>query len=57
MREAYRLNKNILLAQQKDSFSISMALVYISKFKLPYTDIDNKLKQVFVRLKKTKYQK
>jgi ribonuclease P protein component len=57
MREAYRLNKNILLADQKDSFSISMALVYISKFKLPYSDIEDKLKQVFIRLKKTKYQK
>jgi len=57
MREAYRLNKKILLADQKDSFSISMALVYISKFKLPYSDIEDKLKQVFIRLKKTKYQK
>ena len=53
MREAYRLNKNILKSNEKDSLSISIGLIYISKFKLPYIDIENKLKQVFVRLNKT----
>jgi ribonuclease P protein component len=57
MREAYRLNKSLLLADEKEAFSISIALIYISKFKLPYTEIENKLKQVLVRLNKTKYQK
>lgn len=57
IREAYRLNKSLLLADEKEAFSISIALIYISKFKLPYTEIENKLKQVLVRLNKTKYQK
>lgn len=57
MREAYRLNKSILTDEQFDSLSISIALIYISKLKLPFTDIENKLKQVLVRLNKTKYQK
>jgi len=57
MREAYRLNKNTLVSDQKESLSILIALVYISKLKLPYRDIENKLKEVFVRLNKTKYQK
>lgn len=57
IREAYRLNKSLLLADEKEAFSISIALIYISKFKLPYSEIENKLKQVLVRLNKTKYQK
>ena len=57
LREAYRLNKNILTIVEKDQFSLSIALVYISRFKLPYKEIEDKLKQVFVRLNKTKYQK
>jgi ribonuclease P protein component len=52
MREAYRLNKNNLKAYQKDSLSISLALIYISRSELPFTDINNKLKQVFIRLNK-----
>jgi ribonuclease P protein component len=52
MREAYRLNKSILIANQKDSFSISIALIYISKLKLPFSEIEFKLKQVFARLNK-----
>ena len=52
MREAYRLNKSILNANQKDSFSISIALIYISKLKLPFSEIEFKLKQVFARLNK-----
>jgi ribonuclease P protein component len=56
MREAYRLNKNILSIHQNESFSLYIALVYVSKFKLPYREIEDKLKQVFIRLNKTKYQ-
>ncbi|MCK5208786.1 MAG: ribonuclease P protein component [Cyclobacteriaceae bacterium] len=56
MREAYRLNKSILKENQKDSSSISMAIIYISKFKLPFNEIEFKLKQVFVRLNKTDNQ-
>jgi ribonuclease P protein component len=57
IREAYRLNKNDLLNDQKESFSLSIVLIYISKFKLPYAEIENKLKQVFIRLNKANYQK
>lgn len=56
MREAYRLNKKLLTDAQNDSFSLSIALVYISKFKLPYIEIESKLKQVFIRLNKTAYK-
>lgn len=56
MREAYRLNKSILEKDQIESFSFSIALIYISKFKLPFIDIENKLKQVFVRLNKTDHK-
>ena len=52
MKEAYRLNKSTLSDMQKKSFSLSIGLIYISKFKLPYIDIENKLKQVFIRLNK-----
>lgn len=55
MREAYRLNKSTLLDKQKETLSLSIGLIYISKFKLPYIDIENKLKQVFIRLNKTEY--
>ena len=51
IREAYRLNKNNLKADQ--NASISIALIYISKFKLPFSEIENKLKQVLIRLNKT----
>jgi len=57
IREAYRLNKSILDSDEKDSLSLSIALIYISKLKLPFTDIENKLKQVLIRLNKTKYHK
>lgn len=52
MREAYRLNKSILTAEGNISLSLSIALIYISKFKLPYSEIENKLKQVLIRLNK-----
>jgi ribonuclease P protein component len=56
MREAYRLNKILLKDLQNRPFSLSIALVYISRFKLPYSDIENKLKQVLIRLNKTVHQ-
>lgn len=52
LREAYRLNKSILKSEIKDELSISIALIYISEVKLPFTEIENKLKHVFVRLNK-----
>lgn len=52
VREAYRLNKSILKINPNESLSISLAVVYISKFKLPYIEIESKLKQVLVRLNK-----
>lgn len=57
MREAYRLNKNILVSNLKEPFSMSIALVYISKSVLPFSEIENKLKQVFVRLSKAGSEK
>ncbi len=56
MREAYRLIKDILKADQTESFTRSIALIYISKFKLPFDEIEFKLKQVFARLNKTDNQ-
>lgn len=53
MREVYRLNKSTLVTDLEKSLSFSIALIYISKLKLPYEDIEFKLKQVFVRLNKT----
>ncbi len=53
IREAYRLNKSILLADQKELFPLSIALIYISKSKLAFNEIEIKLKQVFARLNKT----
>ncbi|NJN24658.1 MAG: ribonuclease P protein component [Cyclobacteriaceae bacterium] len=52
MREAYRLNKNALNSAQNESLSLSIALIYISKSKLSFNEIDDKLKQVIVRLNK-----
>lgn len=52
MREAYRLNKNILTNNPETPFSLSVGLIYISKSKLPFSEIENKLKQVFIRLVK-----
>jgi ribonuclease P protein component len=52
MREVYRLNKSTLVTDLEKSLSFSIALIYISKLKLPFEDIEFKLKQVFVRLNK-----
>lgn len=56
MKEAYRLNKNAFIKERKETVSLLIALIYISKFELPYTEIENKLKQVFVRLKEVEKQ-
>ncbi len=52
IREAYRLNKAMIGIAHNESFPISIALIYISKFKLPFQEIEHKLKQVFIRLNK-----
>lgn len=52
MREAYRLNKSDLKLIQNEPLSLSIALIYISKSKLPYSEIELKLKQALVRLNK-----
>jgi ribonuclease P protein component len=53
MREAYRLNKGDFLGDIQSEVSISLAIIYIGRLKLPYTEIENKLKAVFLRLLKT----
>jgi len=53
IREAYRLNKGFLTDGQKEMFSLSIVLIYISKSKLPYSEIENKLNKVLTRLNKT----
>ncbi len=50
VREAYRLNKNLL--NKENNFSLSIALIYLSKEILPFREIENKLKQVLLRLNK-----
>lgn len=53
MREAYRLNKSMLKAGTDNPFSLSLTLIYIAEKVICYTDIESKLKQVFIRLNKT----
>jgi len=50
MKEAYRLNKPGFLELMGAGISISVAIIYIGKLKLPYTEIENKLKSIFIRL-------
>ncbi len=57
MKEAYRLNKGFLNFEVGNPFSLSIALIYISRFKLPFSEIEFKLKQVFVRLNKAEENK
>ena len=57
MKEVYRLNKGFLNYGAENPFSLSIALIYISRFKLPFSEIEFKLKQVFVRLNKTEENK
>ena len=50
IKEAYRLNKSTLEFGKDETFSISVALIYISKLEMSYLEIENKLKDVLVRL-------
>ena len=52
MREAYRLNKNILNTGAGNNISLSIGLVYLSREILSFKEIENKLKQILVRLNK-----
>lgn len=52
IRESFRLNKANLSYNKQNGLSLSIALIYISKFKLPYSEIDDKLKKVIGRLNK-----
>jgi len=53
MKEAYRLNKSIIIAGTESQISLSLTLIYIAESVLSYNDIESKLKQVFIRLNKT----
>ncbi len=53
MREAFRLNKETLKGDFTGNFSITVAIIYISKFKLPFSEMEDKLKKAFRRLKRT----
>lgn len=57
MKEVYRLKKGFLNYGAENPFSLSIALLYVSRFKLPFSEIEFKLKQVFVRLNKTEENK
>lgn len=50
LREAYRLNKHILYGQSSKVY-YCIAIVYISKFILPYSEMESKLMKVLRRLK------
>jgi ribonuclease P protein component len=53
IREAYRLHKQMLTEDVQENFSITLCIIYISKFKLPFSEMEDKLKKAFVRLKRT----
>ncbi len=57
MREAFRLNKQLLLEDMRENFSITIGIIYISKFKLPYTEMEGKLKKAFMRFKRTEFNR
>lgn len=50
LREAYRLNKHIL-RPDKENLYYCMAIVYISKLIMPYSEIESKLIKVLRRFK------
>jgi ribonuclease P protein component len=50
MREIYRQNKHRLLSAVMDKRSLSVALVYVASDKIPYTELENKLNKVLLRL-------
>lgn len=53
IREAYRLNKQMLTEDVHEDFSITLCIIYISKFKLPFSEMEYKLKKAFIRLNRT----
>ena len=53
MREAFRLNKQMLKEDMGENLSITVAIIYISRFKLPFSEMEDKLKRAFMRLKRT----
>ncbi len=57
MREAYRLNKEVLIHDTNEGISFSVAFIYISKSKLTFQDIEHKLKEVLLRLLEIKLEK
>jgi ribonuclease P protein component len=57
MKEAYRLNKSILKEEGREVYSNIFALLYVSKTKLPFVEIEDKLKQALLRLRKVKHSK
>ena len=50
IRESYRLNKHLLIRELSKGTSISAAYIYIGKSILPFEEINNKLKEVLLRL-------
>lgn len=50
IREAYRLNKQIILSDQDKNVSLSIAFIYVAKNILPYNEIETKLKKTLLRL-------
>ena len=50
IRESYRLNKHLFSNQLDEIASITVVFIYISKFILPYSEINSKLKEVLLRL-------
>ena len=50
VKEAYRLNKHIILPDQEKSLSLSIAFIYVAKDILPYKQIETKLKKCLLRL-------
>lgn len=53
MREAYRLNKYLLLDQIAESnIKIPMMLIYVGKELISYQEMEVKLKQILLRLAK-----
>lgn len=50
LKEAYRLNKQIILPDQEKTLSLSIAFVYVAKEILPYKQLETKLKKCLLRL-------
>ncbi len=53
MREAYRLNKHIISSEKAPAVPYVLAYVYLSKDKMSFKELENKLKASLKRLKIT----